>query len=299
MLWNFPLTFPSWILYFLAGCLALAVLFVLVALLRRRRKKREEKLKALQPRLQLGVVHKIGARESQQDSYAVTDLKGGLPTSPAGFMAVVADGMGGLSHGDAISILATLSFIESFKEERHSANPEHLLIEYLSVANDKVNQFIRQNQIDQAGTTLVAAIIEKDLLHFISVGDSRICLYRDGGLIQLNREHSYGAQLDRLSVQSGGEFGKARSDLYRNAITSYLGMGTLGQIDKPARPIRLRRGDKILLASDGIFSALNEADLEPILAGYAEQAAYTLEEVIEAKAHPKQDNYTAVLIAYS
>lgn len=283
-------------LFWLSVSLGFCALLLLVAAVLNNTSSRRTTADKDKQRLRVATIHRIGKRATQEDAYAASKLQRGVPVSPCGLLAVVADGMGGLSHGDVLSRLAVKSFMASFSAEQSCANPSHLLMEYLYTANQNINNHLEKERIARAGTTLVAAIIEGGELHYLSVGDSRIYLYRGGGLIQLNREHTYGNRLDRLALQNPGQFGKARSSLHRDAITDYLGMGALRQADLPVRPVRLKPKDKVLLASDGIFSALDEDDVALLMRFSADKAATVLEQQIEKKKNPDQDNYTAVII---
>ena len=59
----------------------------------------------------VGKLHGQGAREYQQDCFGVSD-EALLPTH--GLLAVVADGMGGLSDGDRVSVAAVQTALDAF-----------------------------------------------------------------------------------------------------------------------------------------------------------------------------------------
>lgn len=158
----------------------------------------------------------IGARQDQQDSCTYSD--------PAlypqqGILAVVADGMGGLANGKAVSATLVRIFEEGFRQ----SNPQHggadLLLELAVRANSQINQMLMRQ--DRSGSTLVAAIIRKGYLHFLAVGDSRIYLCRGGALIQLNREHIFREELAVKAVNQAVPMNQVWSDRQAHALTSY------------------------------------------------------------------------------
>lgn len=239
----------------------------------------------------VGKLHCQGDRESQQDCMAVSPLE---MYAAQGVLAVVADGMGGLSDGDKVSQAAASAMLEGFLNSREP-NP---LLALTARANQAVNALLGPGGLGASGTTLVAGIVRDGFFEYVSVGDSRICLYRQGDLIQLNREHIYRNELSTLAINGMGTLWDAQTHPKAGGLTSYLGMGELKYVDIPAEPLRLRSGDRIILMSDGVYNALTRAELESALGQEAQQAADTIVRMIHAKAFRNQDNYTAVILEF-
>ena len=266
--------------------------------LRRRRRKNaapeaEEPVQLDMPvQIQVGKLHQIGDRESQQDCLAVSPE---ALYESKGILAVVADGMGGLADGDKVSQTVAGTMMNSFMMNRE-ASPE-LILALTAEANQAVNRFLGANQ-GRSGSTLVAGIVKDGLFNYVSVGDSRICLYRQGLLSQLNREHIYRNELRTQAVNGFGTLWDASTHPKAAGLTSYLGMGELKYVDIPAEPLRVCAGDKIILMSDGVYNAMTLPELEAALALPAQQAADTIGATIHAKAFRHQDNYTAVILQF-
>ena len=242
--------------------------------------------------IQVGKLHQIGDRESQQDCLAVS------PTElydARGILAVVADGMGGLSDGDKMSQTAASAMMNGFMNSREYS-PE-LILALTVEANQAVNRVLGANQ-GRSGTTLVAGIVKDGMFNYVSVGDSRICLYRQGLLTQLNREHVFRNELRVQAVNGLGTLWDAGTHPKAAGLTSYLGMGSLKYIDIPAEPLRVCRGDKIILMSDGVYNAMTLPEMEAALAMPAQQAADAIGQTIHTKAYRNQDNYTAVILQF-
>lgn len=242
--------------------------------------------------IQVGKLHQIGDRESQQDCLAVS------PTElydTRGILAVVADGMGGLSDGDKMSQTAASAMMNGFMNCREYS-PE-LILALTVEANQAVNRVLGANQ-GRSGTTLVAGIVKDGMFNYVSVGDSRICLYRQGLLTQLNREHVFRNELRVQAVNGLGTLWDAGTHPKAAGLTSYLGMGSLKYIDIPAEPLRVCRGDKIILMSDGVYNAMTLPEMEAALAMPAQQAADAIGQTIHTKAYRNQDNYTAVILQF-
>jgi len=244
--------------------------------------------------LLIGNTHHIGSRESQQDSFVISDLSNAELCANKGVLAVIADGMGGMSDGGEISSIVTRTMLQAFNESAPTGQPEQDLLNMLSAANDNVNLFLSGRE--RGGSTVVAVIIHDGKLTWVAVGDSRICLIRNNALMQINREHTYAVDLDEKAAAGELSWEEAGEDPKRAALTSYLGMGTLGKIDRSLRPMQLLQGDRILLMSDGVFGNLSDDEiLEAMRFEQPQESAIKLQEMTLAKQNPHQDNLTAVI----
>ena len=127
------------------------------------------------------------------------------------------------------------------------------------------------------------------------MGDSRICLVRGGGVVQLTRPHTYESDLDKKAACRDITFEAALADSQRKALTSYIGMGELCSIDYNNQPVQLLAGDWIILMTDGVFNELTNAEIAQALSDNAPSAAERIERMVLAKGDPHQDNLTAVV----
>lgn len=247
--------------------------------------------------LRVGNAHHIGKRESQQDAFGISNLSDARMCKRKGVLAVVADGMGGLTDSGRISARIVSHFLSRFSTETDSGNPSDELLHMTMEANSLVCSWLRANHC-RSGSTLIATIIRGGFLFFTSVGDSRIYLLRGGELIQLNREHTYAARLAEQVARGDITQEQAKNDPQRLALTSYIGIDGELSVDYNMQPIRLRAGDRILLMTDGVFGTLSGEEICTACLAEAPAAAAKLEELIIAKRKSKQDNFTAIVLEY-
>lgn len=310
-----PIPGPSipWPWVISTAALAAALIITLIVLAVRGKKKKKVKEKKVKPENddaptkisgteqpaqsvmipQVGKLHQQGARASQQDCFSVSpfDL---IPTF--GLLAVVADGMGGLADGDKVSQTAVTTMMNGFYATQ--GRPEEVLLTLLGQANNEVNRLLGPGGLNKSGSTLVAGLIRDGKFYTLSVGDSRVCLYRGGVLYQLNREHIFLHELEQRAVNGEDDLRAANAHPRKAGLTSYLGMGKLKYVDMPAAPMDIQTGDKFLLMSDGVYNALTQAELTACLNASAEEAAVRLDQAIRAKNYSNQDNYTAVILGF-
>ena len=203
---------------------------------------------------------------------------------------------GGLSDGDKVSQAAVSAALDGFFTAR--GTPEQILLELLNRAAAAVNRTLGPGGMRTGGTTMVMGLIKDGAFHCLSVGDSRICLYRGGVLYQLNREHVFRNELAVRFVNGETSLQEVCGHPKAGGLTSYLGMGDIRYVDLPAQPVAVRQGDRFILMCDGVYNALSEEELSEVLNAENGTIAGALRAAIQSKNYANQDNYTAVILEY-
>lgn len=239
----------------------------------------------------------IGARSSQQDAFGFSDKDDFAFVAHGGVLAVVADGMGGMSNGGEASHLAVRAFLHAYMAKPADETVPTAMLRALEEANQVVITLSHQVGEENVGTTLVAAVIHDDALHWVSVGDSRLYLWRNGQLTQLSEDHIYANDLDRDAASGNISREDAENHPERHSLTSYLGLTPLDLIDHNLKSFPLLPGDRLLLCSDGLYAALEEIEIIPLFEHEAQQTAEDLVALVLAKDRPSQDNLTIAILA--
>ena len=242
----------------------------------------------------IGKVHGIGAREMQQDSFGVSDT-GEESIEDKGIFLIVADGMGGMSGGEKASMAAVVACLDYFDTYDMNEDIAGELTDMMCEANAQVKSVLGASG-EIGGSTAVAIRIKDNEMYWISVGDSHIYVYREETLTQLNQEHVYAVRL--AEKVSRGEISEeeAANDPQRKALTSYLGVEELEEIDGNSEPFLLQSKDRVLLMSDGVFNTLSDEEIMEAMEFTAEKAAINIGMQIEQKKRKGQDNYTALVV---
>jgi serine/threonine protein phosphatase PrpC len=218
---------------------------------------------------------------------------------------VVADGMGGHSHGEVaaqIAVNAIREFIAKSADrdttwpfgmdsrlERHS----NLLKMAVRMAHDHVLRAIsRDGSLYGMGTTVVGILLAGATAAVAHVGDSRAYRLRDGRLDQLTQDHTW---VNEQVVAGFLSKEQARSHPLKNVVTRALGGESDVLVD--VRELEVRPGDLYLLCSDGLTGMLSDADIRDRLA-----SGHSLHEICRAlitdsNARGGIDNVTVVLLA--
>lgn len=244
----------------------------------------------------IGRIHAVGKRSMQQDSFGISDTDNLNKLQKKGIMAVVADGMGGLTDGERMSQMVVVKMLQGFDQSPDDAIPSSTLLGLVGDANNAVNEELGQDRLGKCGSTVVAVILKDRQLSWISVGDSHIYVYRKGQLIQLNTDHNYGTQLDEMAERGEISYEEAGTDPQRAALTSFIGIGELELIGQNEKPIAMERGDRILLMSDGVYGTVDEQAISEIMALPFKKALSALDRAVLGRDKSNQDNYTCVML---
>lgn len=241
----------------------------------------------------VGAAQIIGQREDQEDAYGYTEWKDVDALDRKGFMAVMADGIGGLSDGQVASHAAVNGAMDMFAMQSSEEDQASRVLEITAAAQRNV--LVEGGKLGTgSGCTFLCALIEDMEMSISSVGDSVIALYRGGVLLQLNREHVLGREIDEANALTGEH--RNESAQRRKAITAYLGKHELRTIDRTLRPMQLVSGDRILLMSDGVFNALGDSAIIAHLDQDPQAAAEAIVWAVEDRNLPGQDNATIVIV---
>ena len=215
----------------------------------------------MSPRVEIAARSETGpVRESNEDSCLLIDLDEGiaLPLGALGHtegtrgpLLVVCDGMGGAAGGATASALAC-DAIGRLMGECHETDNRAVLGRNLRAAVRQANQEVfaaaaADKSLRGMGTTVSAAAIVGNTAVLAQVGDSRAYVLRGSRLTQITRDQSVVSVL----VQTG-QLSEERApySMQRGRVLQALGQES--DVDVSLSIAELRRGDRLLLSSDGL-----------------------------------------------
>jgi protein phosphatase len=243
------------------------------------------------------------ARANNQDIFVIADLRSGelsntcggteIPLSKEGILLLVCDGMGGAAAGDVAARIAA----EAIKHllvgggPAVSEYPNESLKSAIWGANGAVFAEAKEHpEIRGMGTTCTAAIVLPERLSVVQVGDSRAYLLRDGRLHLLTHDQTMADQLVASGVLQPDDLATCA---YRHVLSQAV--GTRSTIEPITSEMRLQRGDRILLCSDGLHGPVPDHEIARILGATRDidGAAHQLIQAALAAGGP--DNVTVVV----
>jgi protein phosphatase len=223
--------------------------------------------------------HRGRVRDNNEDSvYPTTGGK-----NEAGLVVAVADGMGGHVGGEIASRLAI---------EAVAGDADQTIAQRVSKANDLILAEAAANpELRGMGTTLTAAQLRPQRsLSIAHVGDSRAYLMRIGILEQLTNDHSVVAEYLRAGSIRPED---VATHPQRSMLTRALGL--YEDIEVDTLEAKTRKGDRLLLCSDGLTSMVPEPRIAEILRnGTPEEVVWSLIEA--ANQMGGHDNISVVVV---
>ena len=229
-------------------------------------------------------------RTQNQDTYQLEQLD----RSTA--LCVVCDGMGGAKSGNIASTLAADVFTQEVRRSWTSSMTQdkinQMLYSAVKLANftvyDQAQQF---EEFDGMGTTLVAVLVHNRHVTVIHVGDSRAYRVNADGIWQITRDHS----LVQMMVERG-ELSTEMAKSYpgKNLITRAIGTEPI--VDCDISNLELRKGEFLVLCSDGLSNVLDDQEiLFEVIHGVDKQdCCQRLLDIAKNRGAP--DNVTSVLV---
>ena len=206
-------------------------------------------------------------------------------------LAAVADGVGGPAAGEVASRWAIEALVEL--DKRRLDKPlAAALADAVARGNETIG-FIARSRPETAGmsTTLTAVALTDDGAYVLAnIGDSRTYLLRDGALTQLTRDDSF--------VQYMIDGGHLTVEQARRHPSRSLVMEALdgGPERRPAiLTVAAWAGDRLLLCSDGLSDALDDASIAALLTRHADRDECAERLVAAALDAGARDNVTVIV----
>jgi len=249
-------------------------------------------------------------RDHNEDNYLVADLTRRVHTlTPAmkehdlgerGSLFMIADGMGGAAAGEVASEMATGSVYSHLEaswlsdKELTAQRFAHHLKEAVEAANTKIHNYAKEHpEVRGMGTTTTAAGVFGDHVYLTQVGDSRAYLIRNGAAIQITKDQSL---MQRL-VEAGEltEEEAAHSER-RNIILQALGPDPKIKVDLTYQ--ELRRGDTLVLCSDGLSGQVKKEEIAEIAGNATDLSAACDRLIALANERGGPDNITVIIARF-
>lgn len=224
-------------------------------------------------------------RQVNQDYVYTTDN----PLGPLPNLFVVADGMGGHQAGDYASKY-TVEVLKRELGQSQEEDVEKALVSAIKKANQEIIKKASQDpHLKGMGTTVVAATIVRQMMYFANVGDSRLYLINQG-ITQLTKDHSLVEEMVRLG---GIKPEEAKHHPDKNIITRAI--GAKDTVDVDFYEHRLKKGDIILMCTDGLSNMVEDEELFHIVQGGRDIVEAGTSLVAAAKENGGTDNIGVVL----
>ena len=180
---------------------------------------------------------------------------------------ILADGVGGHENGEVASNYA-VNIVMNYLKNNYKlySDYSHLLVDAFCEANKIIYEINLEKNSEEdgisnrlMGTTLEVLLIDRDMLYYGHVGDSRIYI-KDDDFRMITKDHSLVQYLYSSGALTEEEV-KNYSD--KNSILRAIGMEKHVEVD--VNSIRLKPKDILLVCSDGLTNELNDKEISKML----------------------------------
>jgi len=199
-------------------------------------------------------------RSNQEDAFLVMNH----PTIRDLKIALVSDGMGGMSNGEVASKITVDEFKNLFSnlkidpDKVDSKELRKIITEKCKVISERIRR-----EAGNGGATLTGAIIGKNDALIMNIGDSRIYAVNDGNLTQITVDDSL-SHIAYENIFKNRYHGMTEDEMrfynINNIITKYLGAP-----DEKNTPtfthIDVKDFDQLVMCSDGVTDCLGYNDI--------------------------------------
>lgn len=213
-------------------------------------------------------------REHNEDNFIVANLTKGqrgvmeperdVPLGSRGMVLGVCDGMGGAAAGEVASQLAVDIIFQKMVAGDAPANRDDLASRLVQAIEAAGLRIFSEAKLDRTrrgmGTTSTVAALVDDHLFIGQVGDSRAYVLRGDKLVQATRDQSLVNQLIEAGQLTEEE---AETFEHNNIILQALGTSDSVQVDLTF--VELKRGDTLLLCSDGLSGMVRNEEIREVL----------------------------------
>jgi serine/threonine protein phosphatase PrpC len=217
-----------------------------------------------------------GGREDNQD-YAACHVGAPRHQLTIGFVAALADGMGGAKGGRVAAEIAVRGFVDACVGQPASIGIARVGARAADAVNRWIHSMGRSDpELNGMACTLSALVLCGRSTHLVHVGDSRVYRLRDGATTLLTTDHTLGAPGTT------------------HALTRAVGAQPEVRIDHVKETAHIH--DRYLLCSDGVHGALSHREIHALLARRASPEETAQQLVEQSTASDESDNATAIVL---
>jgi serine/threonine protein phosphatase PrpC len=244
-------------------------------------------------------------RPHNEDNFLVTDLQtedriqGGarFELGARGAVLGVCDGMGGAAAGEVASQLAVDIVYDQMREGDPTDRDGFAarLVDAISSAGVRIFTEAKADRSRRGmGTTSTIAGLVDQTLFLGQVGDSRGYVFRSGKLVQVTRDQSLVTQL----IESG-QLTEEEAETFEHNNIILQALGTSDHVQVDLTYVNLRRGDVLLVCSDGLSGMIRGPQMRDLLAENSDLEAAARALIAKANEAGGHDNITVVLARFA
>ncbi|MBN8610359.1 MAG: Stp1/IreP family PP2C-type Ser/Thr phosphatase [Deltaproteobacteria bacterium] len=246
-------------------------------------------------------------REHNEDNFLVVDVslsKRGIGEAPIdamlgdrGLVLAVCDGMGGAAAGEVASQMA----VDTIHEMMTSAGPpkdrDHFARRLVRAVEEAGSRIFSSAKLDRSrrgmGTTSTVAGLVDSTLFVGQVGDSRAYVLRGDQFALITKDQSLVNQLIEA-----GQLTEEEAEAFEHSNIILQALGTTEEVTVDLTFLELRRGDRLLLCSDGLSGLVHADMMKDVLRASRDLVDASNQLIAMANAGGGHDNITVIVAEF-
>ncbi|PDV98100.1 PP2C family protein-serine/threonine phosphatase [Candidatus Chloroploca asiatica] len=229
-------------------------------------------------------------REENEDNYGLP-LTSPLLLQERGYLFAVADGVGGYGNGQQASALTIETLYTRYYGEETVSLPQAIQSANMAVRREALQV---KGYDQRMGATLVALLLQDQVLQIAHVGDSRAYLVRQQMIQPLTLDHSFVQEQVQAGLMNAEQ---ARVHQRKNVITRAMGNDSVVTPDM-LHITDLQPGDIFILCSDGLNNHVTDLEIATLATQTPpEKAVAQLTQL--ANQNGGSDNITVMVLKYA
>ncbi|RFZ79596.1 hypothetical protein DS742_07425 [Lacrimispora amygdalina] len=239
------------------------------------------------PKLDAGYAGTVGNQQVNADAYDWANYENQT-------LYVIAGGIGRSGKGKIAAQEAINTIVRMFEITGATKNPAFFFRQALHSANQAILKRITDST---AGASVLCAVVKEGFLYYASVGNCRISVYRHGELIPLSEGHTIDVLAKNAFRKGQISRMEALAALKEKRLYSFVGHDGFQDVEIYDVPVSLKRGDSIVMMTDGVYEFFSAGQMEKILQtrkNSAQKACQVMEE-LENNNHPEQGNASLII----
>lgn len=244
-------------------------------------------------------------REHNEDNYLVanltTNVRGNTndmplvaPLESRGFVFAVCDGMGGAAAGEVASQMAVDTVHEMLANGTDPRDRDHFARRLVRAVEEAGSRIFTSAKMDRSrrgmGTTSTVAGLVDSMLFVGQVGDSRAYVLRGDQFALITKDQSLVNQLI-----DAGQLTEEQAEAFEYSNIILQALGTTEEVNVDLTFLELRRGDRLLLCSDGLSGLVHAEMMKEVLRTHRDQVDAARQLIAMANSGGGHDNITVVI----
>ena len=241
-------------------------------------------------------------REHNEDNFTVADLDAEVRDNETpretvvgerGLIFAVCDGMGGAAAGEVASQMA----VDTVHEVMSSATPgdrddfARRLVRAIEEAGYRIFSAAKMDRTRRGmGTTATVAGLVDNVLFVGQVGDSRAYILRGDQFEMITKDQSLVNQLIEA-----GQLTEEEAEAFEHSNIILQALGTTEEVTVDLTFLEVRKGDRLMMCSDGLCGLVHADMMKEVLQGTRPQEEASQKLIQMANAGGGHDNITVII----